>query len=388
MKVLFFGIYSKGIEYPRNNNLIKALKRLNIEVEETHLDLLANYQHRIKAAQNLAASIRFLLRLFVSWIVLAVKYFKSKHIAAIIVGHPGHFHIYLARFLSFLTPSQPLVILDVFFPLHDAVVVDRKLIQADGYASRLLKKFEALCCRSADICLLDTKTHCRYIREAFKLPRERVCHVYLGSTIQSNYSRPARPANTNFRVLYTGTYIPLHGVKTIVLAAQILRNNPEVRFTFIGRGQLKQEIKDLVEDLHLDNIEFLDWVATNRLGQTIRNHHLSLGIFGTTPKAFRVIPSKIYDICAAGVPFITADTPAIQEAFAHKKNAFIIPAGDPTALANAILTLKNDPGLMRNIASAALDIDKTLFSLDQIGRQLVDILNAASQRKISSKNQK
>jgi glycosyltransferase involved in cell wall biosynthesis len=318
-----------------------------------------------------------------SYFALAWKYFRTPQVDIIIVGHPGYFHIHLANLLRTLSPSKPMVIYDVFIPLYDAVVNDRKLIKEGTIASRMLHRFEALCCRSADLCLLDTKAHCKYIHKEFKLPPQRVRHVYLGSTIQSNFHRPAMPENKKFRVLYTGTYIPLHGVKTIVLAAKILIDNPEVQFIFIGQGQLKHEIKNLVKDMNLNNIEFIDWVSTDRLGETIRNHHLSLGIFGTTAKAFRVIPSKVYDICAAGVPFVTADTPAIQEIFAHKKNAYLIPADDPTALANAILVLKNNPILMRKIASAALDTNKTLFSLDHIGRQVLDILNNAGQSNIS-----
>ena len=37
-----------------------------------------------------------------------------------------------------------------------------------------------------------------------------------------------------------------------------------------------------------------------------------------------MIPTKIYDICAVGRPFISADTPAMREAFVHERNSWLI----------------------------------------------------------------
>ena len=101
----------------------------------------------------------------------------------------------------------------------------------------------------------------------------------------------------------------------------------------------------------------------------IRSHDLSLGVFGVTPKTFRVIPSKVYDICAAGVPFITADTPAIREVFTHKKNAYLVPPGNPNALAEAILDLKNDPELRLRISQSSFETGKS------IGNALLKIIH-------------
>ncbi|MBC8391392.1 MAG: glycosyltransferase family 4 protein [Deltaproteobacteria bacterium] len=112
-----------------------------------------------------------------------------------------------------------------------------------------------------------------------------------------------------------------------------------------------------------------------RLGELIRSYDLSLGVFGATPKAERVIPSKVFDICAAGVPFITADTPAIREVFIHGENAYLVPQSDPGALADAILYLKTNPELRERIAEKARRTGEKRFSLKQIGCDLVKIIH-------------
>jgi hypothetical protein len=43
LKILYFGIYSKGIEYPRNNNLIRGLRLNGVDVVEAHFKLAGSF---------------------------------------------------------------------------------------------------------------------------------------------------------------------------------------------------------------------------------------------------------------------------------------------------------------------------------------------------------
>jgi len=375
MKILYFGIYSKGIEYPRNNNIINGLRLNGIDVLEAYFNLASSFQQRFRLTQSIYAFLSFCLKLALSYLVLIWKYIKTPQVDVIIVGHPGYFHIHLARLLRVLSPSKPLLIYDVFIPLFDAVVIDRKLIKEETMTSRMLHRFEALCCRCADICIIDTREHCAYLVNEFQLPSDRVYSIYVGPTINNVYASPAAQTKNQFKIIYVGTYIPLHGVDIILQAAQELQGEDDISFHLIGSGQLQGKIKSLVDRWSLKNVTFRGWVPTDRLGDVIRSHDLSLGVFGVTPKTFRVIPSKVYDICAAGVPFITADTPAIREVFAHKKNAYLVPPGDPHALTEAILALKNDPELRSRISQSSFAIGKSTFSLKQIGNDLLKIIN-------------
>jgi glycosyltransferase involved in cell wall biosynthesis len=375
MKILYFGIYSKGVEYPRNNNIINGLRLNGADVIETHFNLASSFRQRFQLAQSIFAFMSFCFKLALSYFVLVWKYIKTPGIDVVIVGHPGYFHIHLARFLARASRSKPRVIYDVFIPLYDAVVIDRKLIKAGTITSKMLHKFEALCCQCADICLIDTREHCAYLVEEFKLPSERVFPIYVGPTITNKYASPISPTTDKFTVAYVGTYIPLHGVDIILEAARELQAEEDISFHLIGSGQMQAEMKARVNRWGLKNVSFRDWVLTDQLGDVIRSYDLSLGVFGVTPKTFRVIPSKVYDICAAGVPFITADTPAIREVFTHKKNAYLVPPGNPHELTEAILTLKNDPELRLRISQSSFETGKSTFSLKQIGNALLKIIH-------------
>ncbi len=57
--------------------------------------------------------------------------------------------------------------------------------------------------------------------------------------------------------------------------------------------------------------------------------HACLGIFGTSGKAQRVIPNKVFDALAAARAVITGDTPAAREVLTHADTAWLCPPGDP-----------------------------------------------------------
>lgn len=372
LKIIYFGIYSKGIEYPRNNNLIRGLRLNGANVTECHFTLSDSFRKRIKIVRNRMEFIRFFSKLIISYIFLIWKFLKTPHVDAVIVGHPGYFHIHLAWFMRFFFQKQAVLVYDVFIPLYEALVEDRYLVKTGSLFARLMHRFERSCCRYADLCLIDTDEHCQYVTEEYGLSPERVSRIFVGSTIDQQFESPWVSSSETFRVLFVGTYIPLHGVDVILEAAQYLADDPDIRFFLVGSGQLREKMESMARKWGLSNVIFQDWITTEHLGAFIRSFDLSLGIFGITPKTARVIPSKIYDICAAGVPFITADTPAIREVFRHEGNAYLIPTGNSEALVEAIRYLKSNPDLRKIIEKGAREIGKGIFSLKEIGNDLIN----------------
>jgi spore maturation protein CgeB len=80
---------------------------------------------------------------------------------------------------------------------------------------------------------------------------------------------------------------------------------------------------------------------------------ICLGVFGTSAKAARVVPNKVWQAMAAGRPVISADTPGIREAITDGVSGLLVPPGDPAALAQALRTLAADPALRARMGEAA-----------------------------------
>jgi glycosyltransferase involved in cell wall biosynthesis len=113
------------------------------------------------------------------------------------------------------------------------------------------------------------------------------------------------------------------------------------------------------------------WISGEEYEQELAEADICLGVFGGTAKATRVIPSKVYDALAAGRPIITADTPAARELLTHGDDAWLCPANDAAALADAISTLARDETLRLRLAAGARRIYETWCAPEVIGRDVL-----------------
>ncbi len=202
--------------------------------------------------------------------------------------------------------------------------------------------------RSADLVVADTPAHAAYFSELTGVPRERFRVLWVGAQ-ERVFSPAPEVAAVPRLVLFYGTYVPLQGIDTIVRAAKLLEHD-DVRIRIIGDGQERERIEELVADLGVPNVELVGMVPLEDLPGEIARASLCLGIFGTSEKASRVVPNKLFEALAVGRPVVTADTEAIRSAFDGE--VATVPAGDPGALAGAIRELLDDPERLGHLAAA------------------------------------
>jgi glycosyltransferase involved in cell wall biosynthesis len=120
-------------------------------------------------------------------------------------------------------------------------------------------------------------------------------------------------------------------------------------------------------NLHLgvSNVRFLGKHQYEELPALMAASHLCLGVFGTSGKAARVIPNKVFDALAVARPVLTADTAAVREVLTQSENAFLCPAGDAEALATAIIAVKADDR-SRRVAEHGHDLFLRRFSIEAL----------------------
>jgi glycosyltransferase involved in cell wall biosynthesis len=117
----------------------------------------------------------------------------------------------------------------------------------------------------------------------------------------------------------------------------------------IGRGQDHDEA--VAKAAGAPNVAWRDWVPAAELPAVVADHDVCLGIFGTGPKALRVVPNKVYQGAAAGCAVVTSDTPPQRRAFGDA--AVYVPPGDARALADAVRRLAADRSVLREMRAEA-----------------------------------
>lgn len=145
----------------------------------------------------------------------------------------------------------------------------------------------------------------------------------------------------------------------------------------MGTGQEYPGARELARQLQVTNIDWVDWVSFDELGDRLRRADVALGIFGVGAKAARVVPNKVHQSLAAGIATITRDSQAARALLQDGRDALLVPAGDPDALARAILSLR-DAGMRTSIASAGYEAWRSRASRAALASVAREVLQRAA----------
>jgi len=316
------------------------------------------------------------------WALLRQYRRQHAQVDVLFVPFPGHYIMPLAWFMNLFT-GKPLVF-DAFISLYDTMVCDRKLVHPWSPKAWFLALMDRLSCALATVVLVDTPQHRDFFCAAFGVAPEKILVIPVGSRTDVFTPHSLLPTpnpnpnpNPNFTLLFCGNFIPLQGIETILRAVYILQEQgANVHLRIIGKGQQFPAMRQLAQDLRLENTEFLGTKSLQEVAEVLQHVDVALGIFGTSRKASRVIPHKVYDALACGTAVITADTPAARAFLTHGKNALLTPPGDAPALAAAILQLQRDAALRKRIAAAGHALFLRSCLPEQVVAPLVQWLSA------------
>ena len=371
MRVCYFGTYDA--DHVRNRLLIKSLRSHGVEVTECHSRLWQGTEDKVREAERGLINPRLWWRFLGAYVRLLRRYLRVRNWDVMVVGYAGHLDVLFARILASIA-RKPLVF-DAFLSLHETLVDDRGLADERSMIASLAFRLEKAACRLSDLVLLDTQAHVQYFSSKYGLPRTKFRRIWVGAD-ESIYHPVRSPRQeAAFTVIYFGKYIPLHGVKYIVEAAAELAAHPDVSFELVGRGQTYEEMRRLAQRLHVRNIIWgPEWLEPAELAQRVARADVCLGVFGTSAKAGRVIPSKAYIALAMRKPLITRESLAAREVLVSGENSLLCPAGDAQALARCIVALRDDPDLCERIAVKGHRLFRERFSSQAVGAQMDRIL--------------
>jgi glycosyltransferase involved in cell wall biosynthesis len=356
MRVLAWGTYERG--YPRNAQVLSALRGVGVEVDEWHVPLFEEREH--KHALGLLRTGAVVAR--AEGRLLARR--PPSGFDVLLVGYPGTLDMVAARRAARGTP----VVFNCLLSLFDTFVADRTRFGQHSIEARALRALDRRGLRRADLVVADTEENARFL--------ERLAGIdHVASCLVGAEERLFRPAGTApaapFRVLFVGKLIPLHGLETILEAARLA---PELPFRIVGSGQLDPLMRTIPS-----NVEHVPWVSYENLPAELQRAGAALGVFGASDKARRVIPNKAFQALACGTPLVTADTPAARELLRDGESALLVPPGDPAALAGAVRRLAADPDLRTRVAAggrAAYDTHASEAVLGTRWRTLLEELCA------------
>lgn len=265
--------------------------------------------------------------------------------------------VFLLWWMSWLPRRfRPRLVADAYVSLWDAAFRDRNAGARSGFASLLVRGFEARALRAADKVLVDTLANRDWFIREFGLDPARIRAIPLALGIEYGNGVAERPptglegAQT---VLFVGTLVPLHGIDVVAGAVRLLdAREARMLFEFVGDGQDRAPLARLAADLPAHRLRWeRDWQSADAVIRRMRQADICLGVFGGDGKASRVLPFKIYLALAAGRPIITQCGYSLPEGVPPIPAVLVRP--EPRELADALQALAADQSRRAELASAA-----------------------------------
>ncbi|MFZ1701763.1 MAG: glycosyltransferase family 4 protein [Pyrinomonadaceae bacterium] len=158
---------------------------------------------------------------------------------------------------------------------------------------------------------------------------------------------------TKFTVLCLGQFIDRKGRWVFLEAARLAsKSAADIQFVWLTASPVAGEDIDLIETYGLG--ERFHLIQAGRVGhkrQDILEFYRLADVYAL-PSFVEGLPIALLEAMAMGVASISTDVYAIPEALMNEKTGLLVRAGNAEQLAKAIVRLKNNDGLRRELAGA------------------------------------
>jgi glycosyltransferase involved in cell wall biosynthesis len=173
----------------------------------------------------------------------------------------------------------------------------------------------------------------------------------------SNPFIKAQSLSGKFIIEYSGNIGYTHNVETLLEVAERFKDDTQVVFLIIGRGERFNNIKDLIHKNQLNNCRLLPFQPDSEIQNSLSAANLSIVILDERVATYS-IPSKTYNLLALGSAFLVIGSPEAELAkfVANFKIGKTFSQVNIPGMVEFIKELKEDPGKIDYYKNNALKV--------------------------------
>lgn len=162
----------------------------------------------------------------------------------------------------------------------------------------------------------------------------------VGQNVPLNEASRQQVPKGKFIVGYTGTIGVANSLDTVLNAAELLSDQPNIHFVLVGGGKEKAELLRMCKERALENVTFIDPIPKVEIQAMLSLFDVCyIGLSKDPLFRFGVSPNKLFDYLYAGKPIIygieSGDYRPVEDVNAGVQ----IPAQDTKALVEAVVHL-------------------------------------------------
>jgi glycosyltransferase involved in cell wall biosynthesis len=179
-----------------------------------------------------------------------------------------------------------------------------------------------------------------------------------------------------FIALYGGLIGLAQGLETLVETARLLTNEPDIHIILVGEGPRRQAIEALLETYRLPNLTLLPAQPLEAMPAYLSAADVALVPLRDLALFRGARPTKMFDAWACRRPTIVSVAGEAQRIMEEAGAGVAAKAENPSDIARAIVTLRNDPETCQQMGIKGQEYVDAHYSLQAMALKLEGILRA------------
>ena len=248
-----------------------------------------------------------------------------------------------------------------------------KLVRSDGMIIKTAQAVETYTYKMANRISVIAEGFTEKLIEQ-GIPRDKM--VYIPNWVDTNFIRPLPKENNAFRlkynlqdkfvVLYSGNIALTQGLETVIKAATLVQDQPEIAFVIAGEADALGELQQVCDQYQAHNVLLIPLEPREKLPEMLSGANVGLVVQKKDVTAFN-LPSKIPVLLASGCAIIASvpDAGTAKQAILKSGGGVVVSPEEPEALKNVILDLYQHPEKVQYLGQQGRKYAEEYFNIEQ-----------------------
>lgn len=177
-----------------------------------------------------------------------------------------------------------------------------------------------------------------------------------------------------FVASYIGTIGMAHGLDTLLEAAKILKDETNIVFLIVGEGADRSRLEERVRIERISNVHMLGQLPKNEVRRVLAHSDVVLVLLRKLKLFKTVIPSKIFESMAMGVPIILAVEGESQKIVEDSYSGLVVEPENAKEIAFTVSCLSKNREKCNFLAENGPKFVADNFNRDDLARRYEEIL--------------
>jgi glycosyltransferase involved in cell wall biosynthesis len=188
-----------------------------------------------------------------------------------------------------------------------------------------------------------------------------------------------------FVVLYMGAHGISHGLSSVLDAAALLHDDPDIVLVFVGEGAEKAKLMRQAGAMGLRRVRFYSGQPKAVTPAWYAAANVVLVPLRGVPLFEQFIPSKMFEIMACGRPIVASVRGEARTILERSGGALIVEPEDAAAIAAAIGKLKAQPELATQLGTAGREFVLKNYNRSVLARRYLAVLEDVATLRTSAR---